>query len=123
MDKDATKRAYLTTTIIAGSMVMSVFVYAGVIWFLRSQGTIPIAQVAPEWLNAFSYAFYGISASLFVVLSALRGRMFSRTPGEEAGEVLTRLRAATITTFALGEAPAIMGLVLAFLGGRLRDLA
>jgi hypothetical protein len=54
---------------------------------------------------------------VFVVIRASRKSMLKRNPGDTPKALVNKFRTVTIITFALGEVPAIAGLVLFFLGG------
>lgn len=119
---DDLKKAYRVTVAIGLAMMGSLVVYLLLTAVLDQPAAIPEGPG-----DELFYLFIGISAVIFFVIPAVNARMLD--PGEErrgsaaAGVVprIQKLQNAAIATFALCEVPAILGLVLYFLGRTATD--
>jgi len=102
-------QAYRVTAIIAGALVASVLVYAGVVELLDrlNPSVEPMDRATRHLLRQ---VFRGLSLASFPLLAWLRGR--SGQPGAEPLARLERLRTLTLIRLALAESIAIYGLAL-----------
>ncbi|MBC7286624.1 MAG: hypothetical protein H5T86_00975 [Armatimonadetes bacterium] len=100
-------RAYLVT----GAMAMSVFVYAviAIALTLQLENTVPLPRPVPYVLLLAAAAMVGFSAKTAASVAAQQtpSRMFSRL----------------VLASALGETPAVIGLVLTIVSGDIRWMA
>ena len=119
---DDLKKAYRVTVVVGLAMMGSLVVYLLLTAVLDQPAALPEGRG-----DQLFYLFIGISAVIFFVIPAVNTRMLD--PGEErggpaaAGGVprIQKLQNAAIAAFALCEVPAILGLVLFFLGRTATD--
>ena len=119
---DDLKKAYRVTVVVGLAMMGSLVVYLLLTAVLDQPAAVPEGPG-----DQLFYLFIGISAVIFFVIPAVNTRMLD--PGEErggpaaAGGVprIQKLQNAAIAAFALCEVPAILGLVLFFLGRTATD--
>ena len=133
---DQLRQTYLTTAIIAGSMVSAVFIYAGILRFLQLRGIAPVMELEPTMLEYVGYALLGLSGVTFLSIQFLRKMCLRKgtrplsggsssslpEPAEESSVLLGKLRMATVISCGLAETPAVCGLALGLLGGAPRDV-
>jgi F0F1-type ATP synthase membrane subunit c/vacuolar-type H+-ATPase subunit K len=132
---DDLRRAYRTAVIIGLAMMASLVVYL-VIVGLFENGTITLqgpAALAGSRLEHIKIVFLGISAVLFLLVRPITRRVLAsdgkqrsvhdapHRSGSGAQPETVRLTVAAIITFALCEVPAVLGLVLYFLGRNASD--
>jgi hypothetical protein len=109
------KARYLVANFIGLAMIAAVFVYAGVVELIKWQ-LAPFAGFArldPRTAELLKYVFLGLAAAQFGIIKVLQKLM----PGRSVDN-LTR---ATVVTYALCEAVAVLGLVLFLLAGNSLD--
>jgi hypothetical protein len=119
---DDLKKAYRVTVVVGLAMMGSLVVYLLLTAVLDQPAALPEGQG-----DQLFYLFIGSSAVIFFVIPAVNTRMLD--PGKErggpaaAGGVprIQKLQNAAVVTFALCEVPAILGLVLYFLGRTATD--
>lgn len=115
---DAQRRAW---PVLLGAFSASPFIYMGLGWFLRRGASVtPVLPSALRWI-LFCCALAAFGACLLWVRLRLSG---SGAPGDSTTSPIapSDFQAAMIVACALGEIPAILGLILAFLGAPLTDL-
>ena len=117
---DDLRKAYRMTVFVGLSMMTSLLIYLIV-------ATVVERQVSMEVGDVVFYIGIGISAALFFVVRIVTGAMLG--PGGErtgsasaaGGPPIAKLQTAAIVTFAICEVPAVLGLVLYFLGRSMTD--
>ena len=119
---DDLKKAYRVTVVVGLAMMGSLVVYLLLTAIVDRPAAIPEGPG-----DQLFYLFIGISAALFFVIRAVNARMLNS--GEErrgsaaaSGALrIKKLQNAAVATFSLCETPAILGLVLYFLGRTATD--
>lgn len=115
------KKEYRLTAMICGAIASSLLIYVLVIEFLRFNQVSITASVNTQMLEYIRLFLVVISFSLYLVINYLSGLILKRTPQDNPQTLVTKLRVANIISLALGEMPALYGLVLFFLSGLPRD--
>jgi hypothetical protein len=109
------KTRYLTVNFIGLAMIASVFVYAGIVEFIKWRWA-PFSgflQLAPPQAAILRYIFLAFAAAQYGVI-----RLVQKIVGARSVDHLPQ---AAIITFALGESVAVLGLVLFLLSGNALD--
>ena len=119
--KDEIGRFIRPATLVSSVIVASLVVYLALVIVVRTalgsfRGLAGIADMQP-----LRYAAYGAAAAVIILLLILRPRLFKKRAGEDVGTALLRLQRAALLTMVLAEGPAIIGLVLFFVGGNAAD--
>jgi len=128
---DELKTAYRRTAIIGGAMMSTLLLYAFVAFAIASTNDPFEGFVSLEDGGLLRNLFLGLSLLLVVTIHRLRsrtlrssdpsGRLATNAPGVRS-QLLSRLVANSIVTFALAESMALYGLVLFLLNGDSTDL-
>lgn len=124
------RAAYRVSVIIGLSMMASLLVYAIIVGvFAKAGGPAGGPALAGDDIEIMKFSLMGISVTLFFLIRFANARILAA--GEERAEGqrqapgatpdLQRLATASVVTYALCEAPAVLGLVLFFLGGQASD--
>jgi hypothetical protein len=111
----ALKTRYLAVNFIGLAMIASVFVYAGVVEWIKWQWA-PFAgffQLGPSQAALLKYIFLAFAAIQYGVIKFVQKIVPARS--------VDNLPQAAIITFALCESVAVLGLVLFLLGGQALD--
>ncbi|UCG50971.1 MAG: hypothetical protein JSW58_12320 [Candidatus Latescibacterota bacterium] len=110
--------AYRIAALINVSMVVSLFIYAGIVEFLN----IGAQSFAPmTGLDIPRYVFL-VGGLVFIPVARLvRANLLQRSPDEPLETLLVKLSRAAVVTGAICEVPALLGLVLFFIGGQRVD--
>jgi hypothetical protein len=111
----ALKTRYLAVNFIGLAMIASVFVYAGVVEWIKWQWA-PFAgfsQLDPRQATLLKYIFLAFAAAQYGAIKLVQKIVPARS--------LDNLPQAAIITFALCESVAVLGLVLFLLGGKALD--
>jgi hypothetical protein len=111
----ALKTRYLAVNFIGLAMIASVFVYAGVVEWIKWQWA-PFAgffQLAPSQAALLKYIFLAFAAVQYGVIKLVQRIVPARS--------VDNLPQAAIITLALCESVAVLGLVLFLLGGQALD--
>lgn len=119
--KDEFGRYLRPAAMVAAVIAASLVVYLAIVEVVKAafkpfRGFAEIADMQPV-----RYAAYGAAAAVVLLILVLRPRLFKRRGGEEPGAALPRLQRAAILTMVLAEVPAVLGLVLFFVGGNAAD--
>jgi F0F1-type ATP synthase membrane subunit c/vacuolar-type H+-ATPase subunit K len=110
------QREYRTTTIIAAAMASALLVYTAIVEVMKYQHS-PFTGFSPESVASLRDIFL---LSILVVLVAIRKIRISILKKEKTDNLeslVKKLKVSTIITFAFCEVPAILGLIIFFLGG------
>lgn len=110
------QKEYRISAIIAGSMGAALLVYTAIVEFFKLQYN-PFAGFSPQTaLQVKEYFLFGV---LLVLVGIRRARksILKKEKTDNKESLMNKLRIATIATFALGEVPALMGLIMFFMGG------
>ena len=127
---DRLRAAYRVSVIIGLAMMASLLVYTVIVGVFEKGGR-------PSGTEAFSgseleivkFCLMGVSVIIFFLIRFLSARILAveegpggrSRPTSGALPDIQRLTTASVVTYALCEAPAILGLVLFFLGGQASD--
>lgn len=112
-DPTRVKAAHRRVVVIVGAMLTSLFVYAVVVEMINRSGTIERGTAAPD---AVRWVFFAVAVTMVFLSHLVKGFMLRGPRPAGADEMLARLTTAHIVAGALSETPAILGLVLFFLG-------
>ena len=106
-----------TLPILAGAFAASVVVYPGIAWFLTSEAMD--AGFQPPGLPApLPAVLAGVGVVLLLVAPWIEGRLRAGTAGVGGDRAVQAYRTAILVGFALREAAAVLGLVVAVTTGR-----
>lgn len=119
--QDEIGRALKPAVMVSAVILASLFVYLALVEVLKAalkpfRGFAGIADMQPV-----RYAAFGAAAAVILLILVLRSRLFKRRSGDDAGTALSRLQRAALMTMVLAEVPAVLGLVLFFVGGNAAD--
>ena len=106
-------RTYRATVILAVAMIVSVFIYAGIVELLPRLAGSSESPVERGMVELLRKVFRGLALVNFVALAWLGGR--ARRPVGEPLARLARLKTLTTVGLALAESIALYGLVTFFL--------
>jgi hypothetical protein len=109
---------YRTSVFLTLSMMASLVAYAAVVELINFRGR---AVVPIERLDVIRVAVAAVGISLFVVARVVRKAMLRKSPADAVEVLLPRLARATMVTSAISETPAVMGVLLFFIGGKRVD--
>lgn len=110
---DAVRAAHRRVTIIVRAMISSLFVYAIVVEAAGRTGLVGSRGPASEVVRL---AFYAVAVSTVFISHVLKAFLTRNVRAASEQEALGRLATATIATAAVAETPAVLGLVLFFVG-------
>lgn len=119
--QDEIGRALKPAAMVSAVILASLVVYLALVEVLKAtlkpfRGFAGISDMQPVRL-----AVFGAAAAVILLILALRSRLFKRKAGEDARTALPRLQRAALLTMVLAEVPAVLGLVLFFVGGNAAD--
>lgn len=122
---DELKKTYRLAVFIGIAMIGSIFVYAGLVEAIRV-GYIPWKSpiLTPDKAKILKYILLGIPLMEFFLIKFIRQAILQEkqeTKLEKPSALFQRLVSASIITYALCEAVAILGLVLFILTGNYLD--
>ncbi len=106
-------RTYRVTVILSLAMIVSVFIYAGIVELLLRLAPSSEPSAEPGTVELFRKVFRGLALVNFLALAWLGGR--ARRPVGEPLARLARLKTLTTVGLALAESIALYGLVVFFL--------
>jgi len=113
---DNLRKAYRITVIIGLAMMASLVIFLIVVSVLPQSGVVPDGQNKPVTeSDVVFYICLAISVLIFLLIRSV-GSVILNGRGTAGAPLIQRLQTAAIITFALSEVPAILGLVLFFLG-------
>lgn len=115
-DPDYAREATLLT-LVAGALAASVVIYAGIAWFLTSEAMA--AGFEPAGLpGGVGLALAVGGVALLVVAPVVQRKVRESARGTTPTGAVNAFRVSTIVGFALREAAAVLGLVIAVLTGQ-----
>lgn len=119
--QDEIGRALKPAAMVSAVILASLVVYLALVEVLKAalkpfRGFAGLADMQPV-----RYAAFGAAAAAILLILVLRARLFKRRSGDDAGAALSRLQRASLLTMVLAEVPAVLGLVLFFVGGNAAD--
>jgi hypothetical protein len=111
------------TVIIGAAILANLLVYLVLVEILRARmkpfhgfSQIPLGQV-----QTLRYLIYGLAVVFIIFIRFLRGSQLRGRPGEEPAKILMRLMRVSVLTYVLAEIPTLLGLILFFVTGLVRD--
>jgi hypothetical protein len=107
------RTAHRQASIIVGSLIASLFVYAIVVELLSRSDSLPEPLSPPE---AIRWAFYAVAVAMVFMSHVVKAFMLRGFHTANVEELLARLTTANIITAAFGEVPAVLGFALYFVG-------
>jgi hypothetical protein len=109
--------SYRLVMLIGGAMGASLIFYFIIVKTLESRGIAPQSTLHEDTsLDLIRLIVYGSSIMLAFVISFVRSVMLRSASGESVEELVNKLFQAGIITLAFCEVPAVLGLVLYFIG-------
>jgi hypothetical protein len=112
---DYTREAALLA-LVAGALAASVVIYAGIAWFLTSEAMA--AGFEPAGLpGSVGLALAVAGVALLIVAPVVQRKVRESARGTTPAGAVNAFRVSTVVGFALREAAAVLGLVLAILTG------
>lgn len=110
---DLVREAHRRSTVIVRAMIASLFVYAIIVEAVGRTGLVETARPAPDLVRLI---FYAVAVSMVFVSHVLKAFMLRNVRVGGVEEALARLTSASVVTAAVAETPAVLGLVLFFVG-------
>jgi hypothetical protein len=113
--------AHRRATIIVGAMISSLVVYVLVVEVVSRTAAVGMSTQPPEIVR---WILYGVALSMVFACNLVRPFMLRGVrpaPEGTVDEMVARLTTAHVVTAALAETPAVVGLVLYFIGGQSAD--
>ena len=115
--KKAHQIAFTLNVAIIGTLI----IYAIVVEIIRRQLAPFTGFGGMSDITVFRYLFYGIVVINIFVIRALRNLMLRKSSSDDAQSIIRKLFRLALITAALCEVPALLGLLLFFLAGSIRD--
>lgn len=111
------RKEYRISVIVAGAMATALLAYTGIVEIFKLQHN-PFTGFSPQTVTPVVKEFFLFSMLLVLVaIRKARSSILKKEKKDSPKSLVNKLRIATIVTFALCEVPAIMGLIIFFLGG------
>jgi hypothetical protein len=114
------RREHRVTVFLAAGILAGLVVYAAVVEIIRHQG-MALTRDLPFAIERLRDGFLVAALAVFLGVRLVRKSLLKQGQGESIRTLANRFRMVTIVTYALCEIPAILGLVLYFLGGLYRE--
>jgi hypothetical protein len=114
------KRAYEKSVTLAWAMVAALMIYPITVEIIRMRDA-SFEGFAPQTVHQIKDFIYGIAIVLPLCIPALRKALLQRSRSSGLGTLARRLGTTTAITILLAEMPALLGLLLFFLGGFYRE--
>lgn len=102
--------------VLAGALAASVLIYSGIAWFLTGEAAA-VGFEPPGLPHPWPWVLAGIGVALLLVAPLLEARIKAAGAGKAPDRSLAAFRTATVVGFALREAAAVFGLVIAVTTG------
>jgi hypothetical protein len=112
---------FKTSVLIAVTIVASLLIYLGLVEVIRSINKPFLGFAALSDVQLIRYIFYGGAALIIILIRILRPVLLKRTPLDDEKTLIHKLSRSALITVILSEIPALLGLILFFLGGLNRD--
>jgi len=112
---------FRTAVFVHVAIVAAVLMYAVILEVLKVTLRPMPRLAAGTNVQVLRYVFYGLAVGAVIAVRLVNRGMLRDRPGEPFREFLHRLSRTAILTSILCEAPAMLGLVLVFLTGAIRD--
>lgn len=112
------RAAHRRAVFVVGAMAASLIVYAILVEALGRTGVITRTSSASELLRL---VFYAVAVSMVFISHVLKAFMLRNFRAAGAEEALARLTSVSVITGAVSETPAVLGLVLFFIGAYYTD--
>jgi len=106
-----------TVTMIGVSVIVSLLLYLGVEEFIRARFRPFSGFVAVSDLQRLRYAAFGLAILGVVMIRVSRQALLRRSSRDDEKAARHRLQRTSLLTLVLAEVPAVLGLVLFFVGG------
>lgn len=118
MEKDTViKKYFRMAMIISGAIIGSLLIYLMVVEIFRAKLSPFTGCVELSSPQSIRYIFYLAAALQIVVIRLLRGLLLRAKSTDSEEKLVLKLFRVSIMTSVLAEVPALVGLVLFFLGG------
>ncbi len=121
MEQASFKKSYQASLIIAAVFFVFLLIYVAVVEIIRWQFSPFYGFATLEDIQSTRLIFFGLAALQVIAIRVLRGIMLRKTFSDNEATLASKLFRSFLISFALAEIPAILGLVLFFLAGLVRD--
>jgi len=111
------QKEYRITAIIAGAMIAALLIYTAIVEVTKYRHS-PFTGFSPDTLSPVKDIFLLAVLVVFVAIRKVRSSILKKEKTDNRKTLIKKLKVSTIVTFAFCEIPAILGLVVFFLGGR-----
>lgn len=115
--RDEIGRALKPAVMVSAVILASLVVYLGLVLVIQTVIRPFNGFGGSADMRIFRFAPFYASAAIVALLLILRRHLFKRRAGEDVGAALLRFQRAALLTMVLSEGPAIIGLVMFFIGG------
>jgi hypothetical protein len=102
---------------IGAAMAGSLLIYVILVEMFKSFQKPVGPSAGRSYLDVVRFVIYVASLAQFIVVGFVRGAILKRAPCENVELLIEKLTVASIVTLGICEVPAVMGLVLFFVGG------
>jgi hypothetical protein len=113
-------KAYRESRIISWAMIAGLGIYAGVVEFFLLQNA-SFSGFAPEKVRDFKDYFILGGLLAFILIRTARNALLRIDPDQTLDMRLGKLKTANVVAYAIGEIPAVLGLVLFMFTGNRQD--
>lgn len=110
------QREYRTTAVVAWAIGASLVVYTIIVELTKFRHH-PFTGFSPRSVTPVKDVFLFAVLLVLVIIRKVRSSILKKEKTDTRKMVLNKLKTAAIATFALCEIPAVMGLVIFFMGG------
>jgi F0F1-type ATP synthase membrane subunit c/vacuolar-type H+-ATPase subunit K len=115
------KKAHQMAFTLNAAIIGTLIIYAIVVEIIRRQFAPFAGFGGISDISVIRYLFYGIVVINVFVIRALRNLVMRRSSTDDTQSIIRKLFRSTLITAALCEVPALLGLLLFFLAGSIRD--
>jgi hypothetical protein len=111
------RKAHKTSSLVGAAALGSLFFYAVCVEAVRALFKPFLGFVRVEHTLSLRYTFYGAAIILVILNRVLNSFLLRKSAKGDIKAAVQTLSRAALISMALGEAPAVLGLVLFLLGG------
>lgn len=114
-------KTFKVTSLIAFSILATLAVYVIVVEVLRRRLRVFSGYTDLENPFITRFLLYAVAASTVIIIRILRGILLKKGRDDNPKKLLAKLFRTSLITLFLCEVPALIGLVLFFIGGFIKD--
>jgi hypothetical protein len=120
-DQSGLNKVFGTCRLVGLAVIISLFLYAVIVEVVRAWLKPFLGFARIENALVLRYAFYAAAIAIVIASRVLNSLILRRSGPDEPKTVVQQLNLAAIVSMTLSEGPALMGLILFFVGGFFRD--